>query len=166
MADIKGIELASDIYGLEDTQGRIATQTAQNTANNASDKADSNETAIETIKQQSLTPTDITSSISINTDFFEQTSEDVQYTKVFKMGKVVFCNISVHAKVAISGIVNICSSMPRSKCNYYLNSRGTINSQNGIVPCYGDTTGNFFTSGATSLSIGDRINTTFMYLCE
>lgn len=50
MANIKGIELASDIYDLEDTQGRAATQTAQNTANNASDKADSNETAIEAIK--------------------------------------------------------------------------------------------------------------------
>lgn len=50
MANIKGIELASDIYDLEDTQGREATQTAQNTASNASNKADSNKTAIEAIK--------------------------------------------------------------------------------------------------------------------
>lgn len=50
MANIKGIELARDIYDLEDTQGRTATQAAQNTANNASDKADSNETAIKAIE--------------------------------------------------------------------------------------------------------------------
>lgn len=59
MADIKGIELASNIYGLEDTQGRTATQAAQNTANNASDKADSNETAIEAI--QAVIPSTATS---------------------------------------------------------------------------------------------------------
>lgn len=60
MADIKGIELVSDIYGLEDTQGRIATQTAQNTATAASNKADSNETAIEAI--QNLIPSTASSS--------------------------------------------------------------------------------------------------------
>lgn len=166
MATIKGIELASDIYDLEDTQGRTATQTAQNTATAASNKADSNEIAIEAIQQQDLTPIDITSSISLNTDSFEQTAEDVMYTKVFKMGKVVFCNLTVHVKATISGIVNIFSSMPNSKCNYYLNARATVNNQIGIVPCYGDTTGNFSTSGAALLSIGDRINTTFVYLCE
>lgn len=60
MADIKGIELASDIYGLEDTQGRTATQTAQGTANNALNKADSNETAIGNI--QNLIPANASSS--------------------------------------------------------------------------------------------------------
>lgn len=60
MADIKGIELASDIYGLEDTQGRTATQTAQGTAENALSKADSNETAIEAI--QNLIPSNASSS--------------------------------------------------------------------------------------------------------
>ena len=166
MADIKGIELASEIYGLEDTQGRTATQTAKNTADNALDKADSNETAIDEIKQQSLTPIDITSSISINTDAFEQAPDDVDFTKVFKMGKVVFCNISAHAKVEINGIANICSSMPISKCNYYLIARCTKNNESSFTPCYGDTRGGFNTSGRTSLSVGDRINTCFMYLCE
>lgn len=47
MATIKGIELASDIYDLEDTQGRAATQTAQETATDASDKADNIESALE-----------------------------------------------------------------------------------------------------------------------
>lgn len=166
MANIHGIEVSSQIYNLEDTQGRAATQTAQNTATNALNKADSNETAIDDITQQSLTPIDITSSISVNTDSFEMTAEDVGLTKVFKMGKVVFCNICVHAKVTISGITNICSSMPISKCPFYLNARGALNARNSIIPCFGDTAGVFSTSGAASLAIGDRINTTFMYLCE
>ena len=65
MATIRGIELASDIYDLEDTQGRTATQTAQNMANNASDKADSNETAIEAI--QNLIPSTASSSNTLAT---------------------------------------------------------------------------------------------------
>lgn len=60
MATIRGIELASDIYDLEDTQGRTATQTAQDTATAASNKADSNETAIEAI--QNLIPSTASSS--------------------------------------------------------------------------------------------------------
>ena len=60
MATIKGIELASDIYDLEDTQGRTATQTAQGTASNALNKADSNETAIEAI--QNIIPSTATGS--------------------------------------------------------------------------------------------------------
>ena len=60
MATIKGIELASDIYDLEDTQGRTATQTAQNTATAASNKADSNKTTIEAI--QNLIPSTASSS--------------------------------------------------------------------------------------------------------
>lgn len=60
MTTIKGIELASDIYDLEDTQGRTATQTAQNTASNALNKAGSNETAIEVI--QAVIPSSASSS--------------------------------------------------------------------------------------------------------
>lgn len=55
MATIRGIELASDIYDLQDTQGRSATQTAQNTATQAQELAEDNESSIGTLANLNTT---------------------------------------------------------------------------------------------------------------
>lgn len=104
MATIRGIELASDIYDLEDTQGRTATQTAQGTATNALDKADSNETAIEAI--EAVIPATASSSNPLATvnDLPEISTSVTENDTNPVSGAAVFNAISVK-KVAQTDIV-------------------------------------------------------------
>jgi hypothetical protein len=78
MADIKGIEVTGETYGIEDSAGRVATQVAQSTASNAKNKADDIESALE-IKNLE---------VSLSEKFKLQTSDLPVYAMQF--GKILY----------------------------------------------------------------------------
>ncbi len=185
MADIRGIELASDIYGLEDTQGRTATQTAQNTATAASNKADSNETAIEAI--QNLIPSTASSSNQLATKadvsaVTSVTSGDITFSPSFisvqsggyakwqKLGKIVKVSFYlVDVLLAQTADVTLATGLPIPALDKsigdisYLNGKSAISGQ-GLVVLMVNTNGALITQGG-SLPNG-TLHGSFVYIAQ
>lgn len=108
MANIKGIEVSSETYNLEDTNARTTASSASTTANTANTKATANETAIATV--QAVIPSSASASNKLVTEselpnVVQETAQNISLNESTSAVKAQLGNIVTFGKVLIASIV-------------------------------------------------------------
>lgn len=121
MADIKGIELSSEIYGLNDETARTRVQTAETQIETVADDVDTlsdkvgdlddlettAKTDLVSAINEFLTPKDVSSSVTLNSVFSGSPTKEVHVC-----GKMCMVNISGVLASTLSGSSLIASGLP------------------------------------------------------
>lgn len=115
MADIKGIELASDIYGLEDETARDNSETNTSAIGTLANLETTAKTNLVAAINELVTPKDVSNQIAMDDTYLERNSTDVEYTGVFVCGKVAMVLFPFHVKEEVPLYTTLLTGLPKPK---------------------------------------------------
>lgn len=166
MADIKGIELASDIYGLEDETARDNSEINTSAIGTLANLETTAKTNLVAAINELVTPKDVSNQIAVNDTYLERNSTDVERTGVFVCGKVAMVLFPFHAKEEVPLYTTLLTGLPKPKKQVFGLMRCVSPAANEARPFKIDLDGQLILQGSSPLPVGTSSYQTFVYITD